>query len=159
MQSTMLESLLILSQSEEMFESCLEKQAKMKERFAGCSSEELKYEKLIAMGKELKGLPVEEKIPTNLVSGCQSIMYVSSVYRDGKVFFTGDSDALISAGLASILIDVYNGEAPEVILKCPPTFIDELGIGASLTPSRANGLYSIHLHMKQKALKFLMENS
>ena len=141
-----------------MFESCLEKQARMKERFIECTSEELKYEKLIAMGKELQGLPEELKVPQNLVSGCQSIMYLSSVYRDGKVYFSGDSDALISAGLASILIDVYSGEAPEVILKCPPSFIDELGIGASLTPSRANGLYSIHLHMKQKALKLLMEN-
>ena len=142
-----------------MFESCLEKQAKMKDRFIECTSEELKYEKLIAMGKELRGLPEELKVPQNLVSGCQSIMYLSSVYQNGKVYFAGDSDALISAGLASILIDVYSGETPEVILKCPPTFIDELGIGASLTPSRANGLYSIHLHMKQKALKLLMENS
>lgn len=141
-----------------MYESCLSKQGKVKEKFVECPTEELKYEKLIALGKELGGLPVELKIPKNLVSGCQSIMYVNSEYRDGKVYFTGDSDALISAGLAAILLEVYSGEAPEVILKCPPTFIDELGIGASLTPSRANGLYSIHLHMKQKALQFLMGN-
>lgn len=139
-----------------MYETCLEKQARVKQKFGACNSEELKYEKLIELGKGLSGLPEEYKIPTNLVSGCQSMMYLHSDYRDGKVYFQGNSDALISAGLAAILIEVYSGETPEAILKCPPTFIEELGINASLTPSRANGLYSIHLHMKQKALQCLL---
>lgn len=142
-----------------MFESCYQKQERVKAKFAECPTEELKYEKLIAMGKELRGLPSEQKIPQNLVSGCQSIMYINSIYKDGKILFEADSDALISAGLAAVLMEVYSGESPEVILKCPPKVIDELGLGASLTPSRANGLYSIHLHMKQKALKLLMEHT
>lgn len=86
-------------------------------------------------------------------------MYLHSFLRDGKVFFEGESDALISSGLAAILIRTYNGESPETILKCPPDFLEDLGISASLTPNRANGLYSIHLRMKQDALKWLMRSA
>lgn len=141
-----------------MFESCLKKQEAVKAQFTHCSTEELKYEKLIEKGKELPKLSPEKRISENLVSGCQSVMYLDAAYKDGFIYFTAESDALISSGLASILIEVYSGESPETILKCAPTFIEELGIGASLTPSRANGLYSIHLRMKQDALKHLMKN-
>ena len=74
-----------------------------------------------------------------------------------KIIFEAESDALISAGLAALLTQVYSGETPEVILKCPPSYIEELGINSSLTPNRASGLYSMHLQMKQEALKLLVE--
>lgn len=139
-----------------MFESCLEKQQKVKALFAACQNEELKYQKIIELGKQQPRLKEKDKVPQNFVPGCQSLMYLSSQLKGGQVFFEADSDALISFGLAAILIKVYSGETPETILKCPPTYLEELGIGASLTPSRANGLYSIHLRMKQDALKFYM---
>lgn len=128
----------------------------MKELFLQCSTEEKRYAKIIELGRSLPSLETSLKVPENLVKGCQSTMYLHSTLRDGKVFFEGESDALISSGLAAILISVYNEESPEVILKCPPDFLEELGISASLTPNRANGLYSIHLRMKQDALKFIL---
>ncbi|MEI8124631.1 MAG: SufE family protein [Parachlamydiaceae bacterium] len=140
-----------------MFESCLEKQQQVKEFFKSCSSEELKYEKIIELGKQQKPLPLSAKISENLVKGCQSNTYLASSLENGLVVFHVESDAIISAGLAVILMKVYSGESPETILKCPPTYLDELGISASLTPSRANGLYSIHLRMKQDALKLYMQ--
>jgi cysteine desulfuration protein SufE len=142
-----------------MFESCLEKQQQMKKLFSACPSEEKKYEKIIEMGKGLSPLAPQDKVPENFVKGCQSTMYLKSRMENGRVYFTADSDALISAGLAAILLQVYNGETPETILKCPPTYLEELGINASLSPSRANGLYSIHLRMKQDALKLYMQGS
>ncbi len=86
-------------------------------------------------------------------------MYLHSFLLEDKIFFEPESDALISSGLAALLTQVYSGETPEVVLKCPPTYLDELGISASLTPNRANGLYSIHLRMKQDALKMLVERA
>lgn len=83
-------------------------------------------------------------------------MYLRSVKKGDVIQFEAASDALISAGLAAILIMAFSGEAPETILKCPPSYLEELGISASLTPNRANGLYSIHLRMKQDALKHLL---
>lgn len=140
-----------------MLESCLQKQQQIIDLFSKCSSQEQKYEKIIEMGRKAKGLDPQYKIPENLVKGCQSTMYLHSWVDGGKVFFQGESDALISSGLAELLISVYSGEPPEVILKCPPDYLETIGISASLTPNRANGLYSMHLRMKQEALKKLME--
>lgn len=142
-----------------MFESCLEKQEQVKQLFASCSSEEKKYEKIIELGRNQVPFAPGDKTVENLVRGCQSAMYLKSTLEDGRLYFAANSDALISAGLAAILLQVYNGETPESILKCPPTYLEELGISANLTPNRANGLYSIHLRMKQDALMFYMQQS
>lgn len=139
-----------------MFDTCLEKQERVKRLFLACPNEEKKYEKIIELGRALPLFPMEDKIPENLVQGCQSTMYLKSKLENGVVHFAADSDALISAGLAAILLQVYDGETPETILKCPPAYLDDLGISARLTPSRANGLYSVHLRMKQDALKLFM---
>jgi len=133
----------------------IEKQNEIKAIFSNCLSEDDKYKKIIELGKKLEKIPSQYKIPENIVKGCQSTMYLHSFLKDGRVYFKIDSEALISAGLAAILLHVYNGESPETILTSAPLFLDELGISASLTPSRANGLYSVHLRMKQDALKFL----
>ena len=139
-----------------MFEKCLMKQNKLKSIFSACPSEESRYEKIIEFGRQQIPLMPNEKTAVNIVKGCQSTMYLTSKLLDGLVFFQSESDALISSGLAAILIFVYNGETPETILKCPPNYLEELKIGASLTPNRANGLYSIHLRMKQDALKWII---
>lgn len=141
-----------------MYETCLEKQEAIKALFSHCDSEELKYQKIIEMGRQQPPLDPSYKTPENVVKGCQSTMYLHAYLKDNRVFFEAESDALISSGLAAILIHVYNNETPEAILKCPPNYLEALGISASLTPSRANGLYSIHLRMKQEALKFLLQH-
>lgn len=115
-----------------------------------------KYTHVIEMGRALPPYPQELKIPSLEVKGCQSTMYLQSELKEGKVFFNVDSDALISKGLAALLIHVYSGESPESILKCPPDYLEQIGITANLTPNRANGLYSIHLRMKQEALRLLL---
>lgn len=107
------------------------------------------------LGKNLKLLDPSDKIPSNLVSGCQSIMYLKSSLQNGKMFFEADSNALISAGLAFLLIFVYSGESPETILLKPPQFLEEMGIYSSLSLNRANGLMNIFLKMKQDAVKAL----
>ncbi len=138
------------------FESCLEKQNRVKKLFAKCSSLDEKYQKIIDLGRQQQPLDPQYKIPENLVRGCQSTMHLHSYLDVDKVIFHAESDALISSGLAAILVQVYSGETPETILKCPPDYLEELGIRASLTPNRANGLYSLHLRMKQEALKLFM---
>ena len=142
-----------------MFTTCLAKQEQMKKLFAACPTEDAKYQKIIELGRQQPPLDASHKIPENIVKGCQSIMYLHSFMQGDAVHFEAESDALISSGLAAILVYVYNGESPETILKCPPTYLDELGISTSLTPNRANGLYSIHLKMKQDALKLLVKKN
>lgn len=142
-----------------MFESCLKKQEEVKSLFLACKSQEERYEKIIELGKKNSGVADHHKTPDNIVPGCQSTMYLRAFIKEGRVYFEAESEALISSGLAALLIMVYSGETPETILKCPPDYLESLGISASLTPSRANGLYSIYLKMKQHALKLLMSAS
>lgn len=139
-----------------MFDSCLQKQQEMIDFFSACTNQEEKYEKLMLLGKKQKPLPLEGKTENNLVKGCQSQVYLVTTIKEGLVYFETESDALISAGLAALLTFVYSGELPETILKCPPTYLETIGISSSLTQNRANGLYSIHLRMKQEALKKLI---
>ncbi len=138
-----------------MYESCLRKQEEMKKLFAACQNIEEKYEKIIELGRSQGKLDPQFRTPQNRVEGCQSIMYLQAALIDGLMQFGAESEALISQGLATLLIQVYSGESPEVVLKCPPTYLEELDIASSLTPNRANGLYSLHLRMKQESLKAL----
>lgn len=142
-----------------MSDTCIQKQNSIKAIFLECPTEDDKYKKIIDMGKQLPKLSEEYKTPENIVKGCQSLMYLRSFLKEGRIYFEVASEAIISAGLASILIQVYNGETPETLLTCPPKFLEDLGISASLTPSRANGLYSVHLRMKQDALKWLTQKN
>lgn len=133
----------------------LDKISLLKAQFASCNSKEEIYAKIMDLGKELSPFDPAEKVPSNLVSGCQSIMYLKSTFLNGKMFFEADSNALISAGLAFILIFVYSGQSPETILLKPPLFLEEMKIYSSLSLNRANGLMNIFLKMKQETVKSL----
>lgn len=117
-----------------------------------------KYRALIDLGRKLDSYPDSLKTPDRIVKGCQSTLYLSARFEDGKLHFSASCDALISAGLAALLLLAYSGETPESILKSPPAFLAELGIADSLSPNRSNGLYQIHLRMKQDALKHLLSS-
>ncbi|MBP9841460.1 MAG: SufE family protein [Simkaniaceae bacterium] len=127
----------------------------LKNQFSSLKTAEEKYQYLILLGSQLPPFPKEEEIEANRVLGCQSLMYLSTTCKDGLIFFNASSDALISRGLAALLISVYSGMPSKVILTHTPSFLHELGIFASLTPSRSNGLMSLHLKMKQLSLKFI----
>ncbi len=141
------------------FDSCLAKQLKLKALFSDCSSPITKYEKIIELGRRSPGYPTELMTPEKLVKGCQSQMYLHATFSEGKIYFQAHSEALISAGLAALLLAVYDEETPEVILSCPPLFLEELGIHQNLSPGRSNGLSSLYLRMKQEALNFLIVKS
>jgi cysteine desulfuration protein SufE len=135
-----------------MSETFQKKCGQIKKNFAHLSAD-ARYQELMKMGKDLPVFPKEKKTPAHIVQGCQSILYLHTKFENGKCFFEADADALISKGLAALLIAVYSGESPETILKYPPDFIGELGIGASLSPMRSNGLAQIYLRMKQEVIK------
>lgn len=126
--------------------------------FAGRSSEE-KIQALLRLGQSLSAFAEELKIPQNRVAGCQSILYISSYFENGKVFFNASADSFISAGLASLLLSVYSGESPQTILKIAPSFLNDIEIFATLTPSRSNGLAHIHQRIKNDAIKFLLSTA
>lgn len=128
----------------------------IKKLFSDCYTAEDRYQKLISLGKDLPKMDPTLQIEENLVPGCQSIVYLSSEFREGKLYFSAQSDALISSGLAMLLILAYNGHTPIEVVQEKPLFIEELHISSSLSPSRSNGLANIYLKMQKEALKFLL---
>ncbi|MDY7006991.1 MAG: SufE family protein [Cyanobacteriota bacterium] len=120
-------------------------------KFQRASSNKLRYEQLLWYAKKLPDFPEAEKIPENKVYGCQSQVYITANLNDGKVWYQGDSDAQLVKGLVALLIEGINGLTPEEIEQITPDFIQETGLKASLTPSRANGFYNIFQLMKSQA--------
>ena len=131
-----------------------EKKEKIKVYFSKAKNTEEKFELIIQLGRQLKHLPESEKTAENKISGCQSNTFVKSTFENGKVYFEASSDALISSGLASILVTIYSDEEPTVILKNKPEFLKEIGIEASISPNRANGLYEMFTRMQKDALMY-----
>ncbi len=128
----------------------------VKKKFHSMASPDDKYTYLIELGRALTSYPDNLRTTDRIVPGCQSTLYLDTHLEDGKLFFQSASDSLISQGLAALLIQVYSGLPPEIILLNPPLFLQELGLFASLSPHRSNGLASIYTRMKQDALKFLV---
>ncbi len=113
-----------------------------------------KYNYIIEIGKSLPVFEDAKKSPSNLISGCQSQVWITAEYRDGQIFFAGDSDALITKGIASILIQVLSGASPNEIINCDMSFIDRIGLREHLSPTRANGLNGMIKQMKLYAIAF-----
>ncbi len=110
-----------------------------------------KYEYLIELGKGLQPFPEEKKTEDRLIKGCQSRVWLDCENRDGRLWFTADSDAIITKGIISLLIDVYSGCTPEEIAGDDFAFLEEIGLRENLSPTRANGLVSMIETIKKNA--------
>lgn len=113
-----------------------------------------KYNYLIDMGKSLK--PLDEKYKTRkyLISGCQSQVWVYAWMENGKMMLRGDSDAVITKGIVSLLLRVYSEEPPELVYDDNHAFLDQIGLQEHLSPTRSNGLLSMLKQIKLYALAF-----
>lgn len=110
-----------------------------------------KYEYLIDLGKKLDPYPEEKKTEEHLIKGCQSRVWLDWTVKDGKLFFTADSDAIITKGIISLLIGVYSGRTPEEVAADDFSFLNEIGLKENLSPTRANGLVSMIDTIKKAA--------
>jgi len=113
-----------------------------------------KYNYLIEMGRNCPMIDDRNKIESNLINGCQSKVWLSAEVIDGKIIFKADSDAVITKGIASLLIRVLSGQTPDDILDAKLDFVDEIGLKEHLSPTRSNGLVSMIKQMKLYALAF-----
>jgi cysteine desulfuration protein SufE len=113
-----------------------------------------KYNYIIEMGKDLKGLPEENKTKQFLISGCQSQVWLTAKYEDGKIHFEADSDAIITKGIVQLLIKVVDNRSPQEIVDEDFSFLDKIGLKEHLSPTRSNGLTSMIKQIKLYALVF-----
>lgn len=131
-----------------------EVESEIVEEFSLFDSWDEKYEYIIDLGKKLEPLEAEYKVDENRVRGCQSTVYLVADYKDGKIWFRADSDAVIVKGLISMLIRVLSGHTPEEIVEAKLDFIREIGMMSHLAQTRSNGLLSMVKQMKNYALAF-----
>jgi SufE protein probably involved in Fe-S center assembly len=113
-----------------------------------------KYSLLIEMGSELPSLDIKYKNSNNLIEGCQSRVWLQADCRNGRIYFQGDSDAVIVKGIVSLLIRILSGQKTDDILSADLYFIDSIGLKGHLSPTRSNGLLSMLKQMKLYALAF-----
>lgn len=113
-----------------------------------------KYQMLIDLGNELEPLDERYKTQSNLIDGCQSRVWLQCDEKDGKLYFTADSDALIVKGIIALLIRVVSGHTPREIMDAELYFIDRIGLHEHLSPTRSNGLLAMVKQMKMYALAF-----
>jgi cysteine desulfuration protein SufE len=122
------------------------------EEFALFDSWEDKYEYIIDMGKKLPTLDDADKKEENKIKGCQSTVWMVSEFRENRVWFHADSDAMIVKGLISMLIRVLSGQPARDIIAADMKFIDTIGMGSHLAQTRSNGLRSMIKQMKLDAM-------
>jgi cysteine desulfuration protein SufE len=99
---------------------------------------------------------INQKFKTNeyIIQGCQSKVWVNAEYKDGKVYFSADSDAIITKGIISLLIRVLSDRTPKEIIDAELKFIDAIGLRENLSPTRANGLLAMVKQMKLYAIAY-----
>lgn len=111
-----------------------------------------KYEYIIELGKDLPKIAEDLKTDDRLIEGCQSRVWLASEFKDNKMHFTADSDAIITKGIIGLLIRVLDQESPENIAKSDLHFISDIGLHEHLSPTRSNGLASMVKKIKMSAL-------
>ncbi len=116
---------------------------------------ESKYEHLIELGKALPVIEANLKTDERLIQGCQSRVWLNAELVDGVVYYTADSDAILTKGMIALIIRVLSQHTPEEIVAADLQFIKQIGLAEHLSPTRANGLVSMLQRMKQEAIRLI----
>jgi cysteine desulfuration protein SufE len=124
------------------------------EQFADFDDWMDRYQLLIDLGNDLEPLDERYKTEQNLIDGCQSRVWLQCEEREGKLWFSADSDALIVKGIIALLIHVLSGQSAKDILDTELYFIEEIGLREHLSPTRSNGLLAMVKQIKAYALAY-----
>ena len=131
-----------------------QRQQELIDEFADIDDWMDRYGYIIDMGNALPPIDEKLKTPDRLIEGCQSRVWLDVEFRDGKVYYVADSDAIIVKGMISMLVSVLSGHTPDEILDAKLNFIDEIGLAEHLSPTRSNGLLAMVKQMRLYALAF-----
>ena len=120
-----------------------------------CFEETLdKYKFLLDQGKKSKSFPEECRKDNFKVKGCQAQVWLVPEFKNNLLTFHSDSDAFISKGMITILIDIYGNNSPRDILNSDLELVKTLQLDALLTQGRTNGVYAMLKQIKEYARVF-----
>jgi cysteine desulfuration protein SufE len=132
----------------------IERTTQIKDRFLQYKDWEDRYKEIISLGRSLPSYPEDKRDDKYKVKGCQSQVWLYPEFKDGRVYFHGDSDAILVKGIVGLLVSVYNDATPDEILATPPEFLKEVGITEHLSMNRSNGLASMMKQIQMYAVVF-----
>ncbi len=118
-----------------------------------------KYNYLIELSSDLPQISEEHRTPEHLIEGCQSRVWIDAELRDGKIFYTADSDAIITKGIISLLVGVLNDRTPQEVVDTDLYFINAIGLSENLSPTRSNGLLSMVKQMRLYAVAYAAQQA
>ncbi len=110
-----------------------------------------KYEYIIDLGKKLPLIEDQYKHEANLVPGCQSRVWLHAELDNDRVYFSADSDAIITKGIIALLIRVLSGQPPAQVSSADLYFIARIGLREHLSPTRSNGLVNMVAKLQSTA--------
>lgn len=113
-----------------------------------------KYALLIDLGNSLEPIDEQDKVPQNIIEGCQSRVWFTAQLTDGVIIFRGESDAILVKGIVALLLQVFSGRTPDEILEADLNFVERIGLREHLSPTRSNGLLAMIKQIKLFALAF-----
>ena len=113
-----------------------------------------RYEYMIELGKSIELIDPSNKVDSNLIKGCQSKLWLHAELKENKLIFNADSEAIITIGIAAVLLRVFSNQTPKNIIEADLEFIDKIGLKEHLSPTRAYGLLSMIKQIKYYALAF-----
>lgn len=114
-----------------------------------------RYTMIIEEGNTLPPLPEQYRTPSNLIEGCQSRVWVNAeLTPEGRIHFEADSDALIVKGIIALLVKVLDNRTPDEVISADLHFINDIGLGENLSPTRSNGLLAMIKQMRLYAMAF-----
>ena len=117
-----------------------------------------KYNYLIELGRDCPIIDEKDKTEANLIKGCQSRVWVNAELIDGKMDIKADSDAVITKGIITLLLRIFNNQTPKDVYESEVFFIEEIGLSTHLSPTRSNGLLAMVKQIKLYALAFMSVN-
>ncbi len=113
-----------------------------------------KYALIIEQGNSLQKLDDVYKTPSNIIEGCQSRVWLQTDYKDGKLYFRAESDAVIVKGLLAMVLKVFSGRTPDEINAAKLYFLEEIGLTEHLSPTRSNGLLAVIKQIRFYAIAY-----
>lgn len=109
---------------------------------------------IMELGQKLPEMSPADKTEVNEVKGCQSKVWLTAALENDKILFSADSNTAITKGLVSLLVRIFNGQAPDAILNADLYFMHRIGMERFIGTQRSNGFAAMIKQMKLYALAF-----
>lgn len=113
-----------------------------------------KYNYLIEMAQSLPPIDPAHRTDQYVIKGCQSRVWIDATMREGRIYYSADSDAIITKGIIALLVRVFDGLTPSEVEGVDLSFLDTIGLRENLSPTRANGLVAMIKQMKLYAIAY-----